>query len=186
MSFTQLSYRLFVSLRLPEPCQDAVATLMETADGVRWTRPEQLHLTLRFLGDVLDDQAQQMVEALSRVKVQSFVLPLEGVGVFPPKGPKRILWVGLGSAHTRLFQLRQQVDDALLSAGWRGDLRSFEPHITVGRILTAPRGWIDGWLKKHAEFSGPAFRVSSFQLMSSELGPTGPVHRVHTDFPLSE
>ena len=185
MAFDQLSERLFVSIGFPEPCQAALAKLMEPLEGVRWTRPEQLHLTLRFLGDTLEDQAQRMIESLSAVRVEPFLLPLEGVGVFPPRGPARILWAGLGRAHTRLFQLRQQVDDALLAAGWRGEMRSFEPHITVGRVVTASPKPIEAWLHHHRDFEGPPFRVSGFQLMASELRSNGPVHRIYHDFALS-
>ncbi len=184
MPFVSYSHRLFVSLALPEPCQDALAALMDPIEGVRWTRPSQLHLTLRFLGDTLDEQAERMIAALAQVRVEPFLLPLDGVGVFPPRGPKKILWVGLGQAHTRLFQLRQKVDDALLSAGWQGELRSFEPHITVGRVLTARPGSLDTWLKAHRSFAGPPFRVTAFHLTASDLHPGGPVHRVHAAFPL--
>ena len=184
MAFAQLSERLFVSIGLPEPCRTALAELMEPIDGVRWTRSEQLHLTLRFLGDVLEGQLQRMVETLKTVRVEAFVLPLEGVGIFPPRGHPRILWAGLGNAHTRLFQLRQRVDDALLAAGWQGELRSFDPHITVGRVVTATRAATEAWVHKHREFEGPPFRVESFQLVTSELHSNGPVHRVHSEFPL--
>lgn len=185
MAFAQLSERLFVSIGFPAPCRDALAELMEPIEGVRWTRPEQLHLTLRFLGDVMEDQIQRIVEELKTVRVESFLLPLAGTGVFPPRGQPRILWAGLGNAHTRLFQLRQRVDDALLATGWQGELRTFDPHITLGRAITVPRASVDAWLHKHREFEGPPFRVSSFQLVASELHSNGPIHRVHTDFPLA-
>lgn len=184
MAFTSYSNRLFVSIPFPPACQDSMAALMEPIDGVRWTRPEQLHLTLRFLGDVLDEQAERMISGLAQVKVEPFILPIEGVGRFPPRGPSKILWVGLGNAHTRLFQLRQKVDDALLAAGWQGDLRSFEPHVTVGRVVTAAPQAIEHWLKKNRTYVGPNFRVTAFQLVASDLHSNGPVHRVRTEFGL--
>ena len=184
MAFTHLSDHLFVSLSLPQPCRDALAELMKPIEGVRWTRPEQLHLTLRFLGDIVDDQTSRLVAALQAVRVEPFLLPIERVGVFPPRGGPKILWAGLGHAHTRLFQLRQRVDDALLSAGWSGELRSFEPHITLGRVVQGDRKAIEAWLHRHRGFEGPPFRVTSFELMASDLHSTGAVHRVHTAFPL--
>ncbi len=179
-----LSDRLFVSLSLPPPCRDALACLMEPLEGVRWTRPDHLHLTLRFLGDVVENQAQRLVEALEAVRVEPFLLPIGGTGVFPPRGEPKVLWAGLGNAHPRLFQLRQRVDDALLSAGWQGELRSFEPHITVGRAVGVDRSVIDPWLHRHRSFEGPPFRVTAFKLMVSDLRFGGAVHRVHTGFPL--
>jgi len=184
MALTPLSDRLFVSIAPPEPCREALSELMEPIEGVRWVRPEQLHLTLRFVGDVVEDQSQRLVTALQTVKVEPFLLPLEGVGMFPERGHPRVLWAGLGQAHTRLFQLRQRVDDALLAAGWTGELRSFEPHITVGRVTGGDRGALAAWVHRHRAFEGPPFRVSSFELMASDLHSSGAVHRIHTAFPL--
>ena len=85
--------RLFVSLALPEPCRAVVMELYDTLEGVTWTRPEQLHLTMRFLGDVESDLASRIETALAGIRVKSFLLPLEGVGRFPPRGPAKILSV---------------------------------------------------------------------------------------------
>ncbi|HEU5079242.1 MAG TPA: RNA 2',3'-cyclic phosphodiesterase [Opitutaceae bacterium] len=186
MPFEQHSDRLFVGIPLPDVCRSVLSELMDPLDDVRWTRPEQLHLTLRFLGEILDDQAERIVTNLARVDVASFLLPLEGVGLFPPRGNPKILWVGLGQAHTRLFQLRQKIDDALLAAGWTGDMRSFEPHITVGRVATGPGRSAENWARQHKDFAGPPFRVSHFQLVASDLTRSGATHRVREDFPLRD
>jgi len=177
--------RLFVSLSLPDPCRAVVTELYDNLEGVTWTRPEQLHLTMRFLGDVEGDLAARIETSLAKIGVKSFLLPLEGVGRFPPRGPAKVLSVGIGRGHTLLFQLRQKIDDALLAAGWRGELHNFNPHITVARAQNASQAEVDQWLYHHEEFVGPLFRVDSFQLMLSTLQPGGAVHTLRRDFPLT-
>src|SRR4051812_17649388 len=112
-----ITERTFIAITLPAPVRDALATLPEPLPGIQWTRPEQLHLTLRFLGEVTPVQEDTMMERLAAVKVASFILPVEGVGAFPPNRPPRVIWVGVGPGHPRLFQLRQRLDDALLGYG---------------------------------------------------------------------
>lgn len=88
--------RLFVSLPLPNSCRAAVMGLSELLEGDTWTRPEQLHLTMRFLGNVESELASQIETTLAEVRVKPFLLPLEGVGRFPPRGPAKVLPVGIG------------------------------------------------------------------------------------------
>jgi len=176
--------RLFVSLALPEPCRAVVTELYEPIEGVTWTRPAQLHLTMRFLGNVESDLAARIKTALAEFRVKSFLLPLEGVGRFPPRGPAKVLTVGIGRGNTLLFQLRQKIDDALLAAGWRGELHNFNPHITVARVQNVPQAAVDRWLRRQDAFIGPLFRVDCFQLMQSALQPNGAVYSLRRDFPL--
>jgi 2'-5' RNA ligase len=176
--------RLFVSLALPEPCRVVVTELYDTLEGVMWIRPAQLPLTMRFLGNVDGDLAVRIETALATVRVKSFLLPLEGIGRFPPRGPAKVLTVGIGRGNTLLFQLRQQIDDALLAAGWRGELHNFNPHITVARMQNTPQAAVDRWLRRQDGFAGPLFRVDRFQLMQSTLQPSGAVHTLRRDFSL--
>jgi 2'-5' RNA ligase len=166
--------RLFVGIGLPEAVRHDIATLMRRLEGVRWTPPENLHLTLRFLGDVDPERQQQMEAALAAVRVEPFVLPVEGVGVFPTRGPARVVWVGVGGAHTRLFQLRKQVDEALLTTDPAIDVRNFSPHITIGRLTEQhePKH-VMKFLETHARFEAPPFRVNEFQLFASDGGQAG-------------
>jgi len=177
--------RLFVSLALPDPCRAVVVKLYDRFDGVAWTSPAQLHLTMRFLGEVEAELAARIEMSLAKVRVNPFLLPLEGVIRFPPRGPAKVLAVGIGRGNTLLFQLRQKIDDALLAAGWRGEMRHFNPHITVARVHDTPQDAVDRWLYDHEEFVGPLFRVESFQLMHSTLQPGGAIHNLRRDFPLS-
>ncbi len=178
-----ITERLFIRIFPPEACRAALAGLADDAlEGVRWTGVAQLHLTLRFLGDVSEPMIDRLEAELACIRVEPFVLPLEGVGAFPPRGSPKILWAGVGTGHTRLFQLRQKVDDAVLAAGWTGELRSFEAHVTLGRAVGASTAQVDAWLRKHREFAGPSFRVENFDLVASDLGPEGALHRVRRTY----
>ncbi len=185
MSETESAARLFIALPLPPPVRDALAALARPLPGVNWTRPEQLHLTLRFLGDVTPTQQAPMLERLATVRVAPFILPVEGVGSFPPNRPPRILWVGVGAGHPRLFQLRQRLDDALLASGLALDVRTFQPHATLARCGEDAAAAAQ-WLRAHREFTAPPFRVESFDLYASELRPGGAVHTLQRRFPLAD
>lgn len=162
--------RLFVALALPAVVQDELAALMTPLAGVRWTPPANLHLTLRFIGDCDEARSEAMAGALAAVRVEPFVLPVEGLGVFPSRGRAKVLWVGLGQAHTRLFQLRKQVDEALLGVDLTLDVHSFQPHITLGRLTEAyDAKALAKFLARHAAAGAPPFRVDAFHLMASEL-----------------
>jgi RNA 2',3'-cyclic 3'-phosphodiesterase len=177
--------RLFIAVPLPAVVRDQLTALYAPVRGIVWTRLEQLHLTLRFLGDVDLSLGETLETALARVRVESFVLPVAGIGSFPPRGPARVLWIGVGHGHPRLHQLRQQIDDAVLSTGLAMDVRFFHPHVTLGRVKDEiPPGAAAQFLKRHADFEAAPFKVTSFQLYASELRPAGAVHRLKRDFPL--
>ena len=178
--------RLFVALTLPEPVRDSLAALAQPLPGVSWTRPEQLHVTLRFLGDVPTDKIEPMIARLATVQVAPFVLPIETVGTFPPNRPPRVLWIGVGSGHPRLFQLRQRLDDALLASGLQLDVRTFHPHVTLARTTENAAPAIAHWLHAQRELMAPPFMVESFDLYSSELRPSGSVHTLEHRFPLAK
>jgi 2'-5' RNA ligase len=176
--------RLFIALTLPAAVREILATLPQKTAGVSWSRPEQWHLTLRFLGDVPASQIERLLERLATVHVEPFVLPVEGVGTFPPNRPPRVVWIGTGSGHPRLFQLRQRIDDAVLAAGIDLDVRSFHPHVTLARCNEEVGPGLSPWLHRHREFTAPPFRVESFELYRSELHPGGAVHTELATYPL--
>ena len=165
--------RLFLALTLPPPVREALAGLAQPMPGVTWTRPEQLHVTLRFLGDVPSDQIEHVMVRLAEIKVASFILPVEGLGTFPPKHPPRIAWAGVGSGHPRLFQLRQRVDDALLATGLPIDVRMFHPHVTLARCTEDAGVPLAQWLRAHREFLAPPFRPLAFARKPLESGCHG-------------
>ena len=175
--------RLFVAIQPTEPVRASLTALIGDLARARWTPPQHLHLTLRFIGDVADETRQRIESALDRVRVRSFFLAIEGTGRFPPRGHPSVTWAGV-AGHPHLHQLRQQVDDGLLATGVSFELRPFVPHFTVARTNEASSGAVEQWLKQHRDFTGPAWRVDAFHLMASDLAPEGTEHRVLKTFPL--
>lgn len=177
-------HRLFVALLPSEPARAALAAMAESLARARWTPPEQLHLTLRFIGEVAEDETRRVREALSKVSVSPFPLGVEGAGRFPPRGQPGVVWAGVGTAHPFLLRLRQQVDDRLLASGVPFELTPFVPHFTIGRTRESSPAAVDQWLKRHRDFAGPVWRVDAFHLMQSVAASGGVTHRCVESFPL--
>jgi 2'-5' RNA ligase len=174
--------RLFVALLPSEPVRAALVALAERMPRARWTPSGEAHLTLRFLGDVVENELPRVTAALARVRVAPFLLPTEGVGRFPPRGTPAVIWAGVGKGHPFLHRLRQQVDDSLLAGGVALKLTPFVPHFTVARVREAPPVQVEHWLKSHRNFVGPVWPVEAFHLMESRAGISGTEHRKLASF----
>ncbi len=167
-----MAKRLFIGLELPLASREALARLDPQVPGVRWMEPEQMHLTMSFLGQV-DEVAEAKLRAvLAGVRVGAFFLPLQGVGVFGGERPS-VMWAGVGRGHPHLFALHKRIQDAVLQAGLEPDLRAFHPHATLGRAKNVPRHDLKAFLLKyeHAEFD--FIHIEGFTLFSSMLSPSG-------------
>lgn len=175
--------RLFVSLQLPDDVQDALAEVWWGMPGARWTPPHQLHLTLRFLGEVPDRLLPDLSEALAAVDAPSFWLEVHGLGLFPGRGRPRVLWAGL-SASEPLRHLQHKVERAVQRVGLPAERRQFHPHITLAKLDGAPPGKLAEFLAEHSLLRLDPFEVEGFQLMSSLLQPEGAEHTLVQAFPL--
>jgi len=179
--------RLFVAILPPAFVRTELAALACPFAGVRWTPEENIHLTLRFIGETETEKLECFAESLTRVKVEPFLLPVGGVGLFPSRGSAKVLWAGVGHAHPRLFQLRKQVDEALLTVDSGVEMRSFHPHFTLGRLgETYETKELGKFLARNEAFEAPPFFVNEFHLMETErhLGST-PSYRPVQTYPLS-
>jgi 2'-5' RNA ligase len=179
--------RLFIAVDLPPDVRPVVSGLCQGIDGARWTRPEQLHITLRFLGDTPEDQLADIREKLRQVVVPGFSLSLTGVGVFPPprsRKPARVLWLGL-EPPTPPQALKLAID-AVLGPDPEAAQRGFSPHLTLARMSDPmkSRRDLDGFLAKHAGFAAGPFPVSGFHLYRSTLRPEGALHEIVESFSL--
>lgn len=161
--------RLFFGLELPASVQQLIAkSLPGKGRGVSVVALGNFHVTLRFIGDVETDERERLVESMREVAVAPFTLRLEGGGFFPPRGPLKVVWLGVGSGHPNLFQLRQQMDDRLLQLGIPCELREFLPHVTVARIRPGGEGSGRSLARALAAFDGPVFSVDRFTLFESQ------------------
>lgn len=168
--------RLFVAIDLPESTKQILVDLDPGIRGVRWTEVAQMHLTLGFFGDVPEDVDLALREKLSAIVFGAFFLPAVGVGTFPPKGPPKIIWIGVGRGHPHLFQVHKRVQEAALAAGLEPELRPFHPHVTLARCQRISPQSVRKFLKTNVDLDGGMIRVDSFHLYSSKLTPAGPIH----------
>ena len=177
-------YRLFVAVDLPHETKEALRSICRGVPEARWVPLEQLHLTLRFIGDVDDTMFAAIKGALAVVKSPPFDIALKGVGHFPPGKRARVLWVGMERNET-LTRLAQEVELALETAGVSPEERPFSPHITLARFREPSIGGAASFEERHREFALPPFTVSAFYLYSSILGPKGATHTREATCPLA-
>jgi 2'-5' RNA ligase len=168
--------RLFVAIDLPESTRQFLADLNPQIRRVGWLEAAEMHLTLGFFGDVLEDLDLALREKLTAIEFGAFFLPITGAGTFPPKGPPKIIWIGVGRGHPHLFQLHKRVSDAAIAAGLEADLRPFHPHITIARCRHITPQAVQPFLKSNADVDAGMIRVEAFHLYSSKLTPAGSIH----------
>ena len=175
--------RLFVAIDLPDSTKRVLVDLDPKIRGARWVDAEQMHLTLGFFGDVPEDVDLTLREKLSAIQFGAFFLPITGVGTFPPKGPPKIIWVGVGAAHPHLFQIYKRVQEAALAAALEPELRAWHPHITLARCRDVSAQAIQKFLKSNVDLDAGMIRVESFHLYSSKLTPAGSIHTRELSIP---
>jgi len=175
-------HRLFVAIRPPAPVREQLLDLMEGVRGARWQDEDQLHLTLRFIGEVDRHQAEDIAAALGAIHHPRFEIAVSGIGSFDRRGEPTVLWAGV-APHEPLKALHNKVDQALTRVGVEPDRRAYLPHVTLAR-LNRSTGPIDGLLEAHGGIAGPPFPVEEFRLYESDLAPDGAVHSVVERYPL--
>ena len=176
--------RLFVALALPEDVRRRMEGLRGGLPGARWQSAEQMHLTLRFIGEVDGVDFREIVDALAHIEAEAFSLTLEGVGHFPPRGRVRILWAGV-APNTALMRLRERTEAAITSLGFEPDGRNYAPHVTLARFASRVLAHrLQEFVSYHGMFSSGPIAVRSFELFSSRLGAGGAHYEVEASYPL--
>ena len=183
--------RTFVAIELDETVKSPVEALSRRLRGygaqASWVRPENMHLTLRFFGDIADAPAARLAEMLADAckETPPFPLQVRGIGVFPNARKPSVLWVGVEPFEGGLAHLYAAAENAARAIGLPPDDKAFHPHVTLARIRDArtARPLMDA-LEGEAAFDAGAFEVRDMTLFSSELTPKGPIYRVVREFPL--
>lgn len=164
------------------PCASLYLGLMGGVTQARWQRDDQLHLTLRFIGEVDRHRAEDIAAALGAIHHQRFALALANLGQFDRKGRADSLWIGV-TPHDQLIALHQKIEQALVRVGFNPETRAFLPHITIAR-LGRGAGPTDHWLAGSGAISSPSFEIGEFSLYESALGHDGSVYTVAARYPL--
>lgn len=175
--------RLFVAIELPETVKADLARLCSGVPGAKWVKPENLHLTMRFIGEVSEDTAADIAAALDQIRAPGFDFVLSGVGQFASGRKPRVLWVGV-EKNASLGHLHGKVESTLVRTGIEPERRRFSPHITLARLRGASKSRVNGFVSGHAMFTAGPVDVDSFILFSSFLGRNGAIHRPETVYRL--
>jgi len=187
--------RSFLAIDLPQPIktaisdeQHAVRTAARVTSGrmedMKWTRPEGIHLTLKFLGEISTQQVAQVTQALAGLgSLEPFVLQVKGFGFFPDALRPRVLWVGV-EAPPALGQLAHRVETAMNRLGFAAEGRTFAPHLTLARFkVSRPRPELVALLEPKRGLILGRFEVSEFFLFESRLSPSGAQYQKVACFP---
>lgn len=175
--------RLFVAIALPEWVKDDLERLQAGVPGARWVDREQMHLTLRFIGDVDGGVFRDIVALLGTVDAPPFDLNLEGLDTFGSRRKTSTLWAGVSKSQP-LALLKGRVDAAVAKAGIGGDDRKFAPHVTLARFRAGAPANLGLYIAANNLFRTERFTVDSFVLFSSITRAEGPIYTEEAVYPL--
>lgn len=174
-----MTIRCFISVNLPDDAKAAinsiVTELKKTGADVKWVNAENIHLTLKFLGDTDEQLIPRISDALCKKlsHYKAFYIKIADAGCFPSEKRPRVVWIGIEDSET-LADIQKDVDDVLTDFGFSYEARSFSPHLTIGRVRS-PKKVVE-LMDRFAEFRGKAFgrvEVNAVHIMRSELKPAG-------------
>ena len=184
--------RAFLAVELPSHARHELARLQDqlrdSRADVKWVEKDNLHLTLRFLGDI-DERERQRVESASQLAAAAMspvTVTLSSLGAFPSVSAPRVVWVGLGDGAESLAQLAAQIEAQLAKAGFPKADKPFSAHITLGRVRS-PRNRLELVRTiNDVVWTPPAsFVVDHVTLFRSDLGSAGPTYSILREFPFS-
>lgn len=160
--------------------QQLIKELARIPAKVKWVEPHNLHLTLKFLGEIDLLDMPRICEAMTRATADLPPFDLEsfGAGAFPNLHSPRTIWIGARFGSEEMVELHDRLDAELAPLGFRSEQRRFRPHLTIGRVRNSPDGIdeLGDLLAKHRDFAGGATDVAEIVLFSSELGRDGPTY----------
>jgi 2'-5' RNA ligase len=174
--------RLFAGLTLPEDVRLGLAMLKMPLPGAKWIEPENLHITIRFAGDISNIEAREFADALSRISLPAFNVSVRDLGAFGGNEP-RVLWAGVdgGEGLERLFRA---CDRAARTAGLAPEPRSFKPHVTLARLKNSRPEAVARFLTRRSTISFRPFLADHFVLFSSRPNLGGGPYVVEEEFSL--
>ncbi len=177
--------RTFVAVDVAEAVRERAAQLIELLRGaggdVKWVEPHNLHLTLKFLGDVAETEVNSVCQAVARAAagMPPFLMSVQGAGAFPHIGRPRTIWIGVEEGTEPLQSLQRAVDKALKPLGFPKEQRAFHPHLTLGRIR---RGGpelhaLSDRLREQQGFDAGSSMIDEVVVYASYLDRSGPTYQ---------
>jgi 2'-5' RNA ligase len=188
--------RCFIAINIDEKIRKALANLQDELRGktdvkksdVKWVNPETIHLTLKFLGEIKDEQIVDVCNITGDVagRHKAFELDVSSVGHFGGRSA-RVLWIGTGQNSDKLLQLQEDLERQLDLAGWHKEGRKFSGHLTLCRIRNTRAGIkLAQMISEYKDFRLGTMPVDSILVYQSELTPKGPIYTVLGKYELQQ
>jgi 2'-5' RNA ligase len=180
------TFRTFVAAEISGPIRaragELITALRGTTADVKWVEPHNLHLTLKFLGEVHEREITQVCRTVARgaAQVERFELEVRGAGAFPTAARPRTVWLGASAGAEPMIALHDRVEAALAELGYREEHRRFQPHLTIGRVRGAGPGIAElgQILVEQADFEAGSMTVEKVTVFCSTLTADGPIYEV--------
>lgn len=179
---SELMIRLFTAIALPVTVCNRIAELQSGLPGARWVPIEQMHVTLRFIGEVHENVAGDIDEQLSALRARRFRIALEGLGAFGAPDP-HVLWAGVRRSEA-LSHLAQKIETILARLRVQAVTRRFTPQVTIARLKNAPQDKVVAFIQRHNLFSTEEFEIAEFGLYASLRGGEGPHYELERSYSL--
>jgi RNA 2',3'-cyclic 3'-phosphodiesterase len=173
--------RLFTAIEIPLVTRQRLALIRAPFEGARWVAPEDMHITLRFAGDIDGRTADEFAEFLAGIRVRPFQVTIADLGAFGGRDP-RTLWAGV-QAGPELEALHRANERAARAAGLDGESRSFKPHVTLARLRGVRERAVARFLEQNGGLRTEPFLVTRLVLMSARPGHGGPPYAVEAAYP---
>ena len=175
--------RLFVGLALPDGVIARLAVLCAGLPGANWVEPTNMHLTLRFIGEVDEGVAEEIDRMLASVQAEAFSLELAGLRTFGEGAKAHALWAAVTSSPA-LSHLQAKVESAVVRAGQSPESRKFTPHVTLARLNKPQPNRLQTYIEGNNLFSTGPFAIDQFTLFKTRLGKGGAAYIPQVDYPL--
>ena len=174
--------RLFVAITLPTEIRDLIGSLQSGLPDARWIRRENLHLTLKFIGEIDNNLAEDIHYSLSSLNFKSFLLCLKGVNTFRSRKLARSIWVGIEPS-SPLKVLQKKIESNLIKTNLTFETRKFTPHVTLARFKRTPVSRLVPYLESNAGFQTSLFEINQVVLFRSHLAANGAVYEQLAAYP---
>jgi 2'-5' RNA ligase len=184
--------RTFICIEVPESIKERIASLQQelrrSAAAVSWVKPSNIHLTIKFLGDVSASKIETIRTAVERAAnpLNEFEIEVGGAGCFPSPRSPRVLWVGLTDIAESLKQLHAGIEDELALAGFAREAKRFSPHLTIGRIRVPKGASLVAEDLIARGFEPERFQAREVIVMRSDLSPKGSIYSPQAIIPFKD
>jgi len=161
----------------------AQALLVQTGADLKLVEPQNIHITVRFLGDITPDTAEKIFEEMKKIQFTPFNVQISGLGVFPDLHYPRVVWAGMTEGADQLKNVFTQLEPRLQGLGFAPDPKGFSPHLTIARVRSGTnKTQLAEFINKNANYDFGAIKAECLRLKKSDLTPKGPIYSTFKEF----